>query len=236
MDAPLNSPSDLKSFDKAVPREEEKIVLAQLIQEVETKAQRVLTEELAKQEGFIVMPFDKAYQMRADLNSPTERLDKSQRIALGSQAGADIVISGSILDFGKVQMKYWVTGFLLSMTIETLIVGAATGFNPGAMAIAAASELLTDLPFWWGGAYIAGWAFRPVRIKVKAVQISGCEQNIWKEEEVMVHIPGKSLKKHSPEERKLKEVQLGVNLEEILKELAEIAGRKLRLKPCEKPS
>ena len=236
MDAPLSSPSDLKSFDKAVPKEEKKIVLAQLIKEVETKAQRVFTEELAKQEGFIVVPFDKAYQMRSDLNSPTERLDKLQRIALGSQAGADIVISGNILDFGKVQMKYWVTGFLLSMTVETLIVGAATGFNPGAMAIAAASELLTDLPFWWGGAYIAGWAFRPVRIKIKAVQISGCEKNIWKEQEVMVLIPGKSLKKHPPEERKLKEVQLGVNLEEILKELAEIAGRKLRLKPCEKIS
>ena len=30
------------------------------------------------------------------------------------------------------------------------------GFNPLIMAAAAGSELLTDLPFWWGGAYI--WA------------------------------------------------------------------------------
>ena len=234
MEAPLSSPSDLHSFKEPIPREDRPIVLAQLTEELETRAQRLFTEQLAQQEGFIVIPFDNAYQIRTETNSPSQWLNKEQRITMGSQAGADIVISGRILDFGKVQWQYWVTGLLLSMTVETLIVGAATGFNPGIMAIAAASELVTDLPFWWGGAYIAGWAFRPVRINMKAVQISGCEQVIWKEEELMVRIPGKSLKKHSPEEQKRKEVQLGVNLEETLKELAKIAGRELRLKPCKK--
>jgi hypothetical protein len=53
-------------------------------------------------------------------------------------------------------------GLAISMLAETLIVGAAaTGFNPIIMAATAASELVTDLPLWWGGAYIAGWAFRP---------------------------------------------------------------------------
>ena len=234
MEAPLSSPSDLYSFKESIPTEDRPIVLAQLTEEIETRAQRLFTEQLVQQEGFIVVPFDKAYQMRTENNSPSLWFDKEQRISMGSQAGADIVISGRILDFGKVQWQYWVTGLLLSMTVETLIVGAATGFNPGIMAIAAASELVTDLPFWWGGAYIAGWAFRPVRINVKAVQISGCEQVIWREEELMVRIPGKSLRKHSPEEQKRKEVQLGVNLEETLKELAKIAGRELRLKPCKK--
>lgn len=234
MEAPLSSPSDLHSFKESIPAEDRSIVLAQLTEEIETRAQRLFTEQLAQQEGFIVVSFDKAYQMRTENNSPSQWFDKEQRIAMGSQAGADIVISGRILDFGKVQWQYWATGLLLSMTAETLIVGAATGFNPGIMAIAAASELVTDLPFWWGGAYIAGWAFRPVRIKVKAVQITGCEQVIWKEQELMVRIPGKSLKKHSPEEQKRKEVQLGINLEETLKELAKIAGRELRLKPCKK--
>jgi hypothetical protein len=116
--------------------------------------------------------------------------------------------------------------------LETLIVGAATGFNPGIMAAAAASELLTDLPFWWGGAYIAGWAFRPVRIKVKVLQITGCEQRVWKEQELIVLIPGKSLKKYPPEERQRKETQLGVSVEESLKELAKTAGHEMRLKPC----
>ena len=106
------------------------MVLAQLAEEIETRAQRLFTEHLAQQEGFVVAPFDKAYQMRTEVNSPSQWLDKEQRIAMGSQVGADIVISGRILDFGKVQWQYWATGLLLSMAAETLIVGAATGFNP----------------------------------------------------------------------------------------------------------
>jgi hypothetical protein len=79
--------------------------------------------------------------------------------------------------------------------LETLIVGAATGFNPGIMA-AAASELLTDLSFWWGGAYIAaGWAFRPVRITVKACRLRDVS-NVSGKSRSYRSIPGKSLKKY----------------------------------------
>lgn len=232
MKAPLSSPTDLKSFDKPPPEEEEPILLAQLIEEVEQKAQQLLIEQLAQQPEFVVMPLDKTHQIRADMGFGNEPLDNTQLRAFGAQAGVDVVLSGRILDYGKVQWQYWAMGLAVSMLTETLIVGASTGFNPTIMAIAAASELLTDLPFWWGGAYIAGWAFRPVRIKVKALQITECEKVIWKEEELVIHIFGKSLDKYSPEERKLKEVQLGVNLEESLTELAKSAGNKMRLEPC----
>lgn len=233
MKAPLSSPTDLKSFDKPPPEEDEPVLLAQLIEEVEQKAQQLFTEQLAQRPEFAVVPLDKARQIRADMGFAHKTLDNAQLRAFGALAGADVVLSGRILDYGKVQWQYWATGLLISMLTETLIVGAATGFNPAIMAIAAASELVTDLPFWWGGAYIAGWAFRPVRIKVKALQITGCEKNIWKEQELVVHIFGKSLDKYSPAERKLKEVQLGVNLEESLTELANSAGNKMRLEPCQ---
>ena len=64
------------------------------------------------------------------------------------------------------------------------------------------------------------------------MQITGCEQRVWKEQELIVLIPGKSLEKFTPEERKRKEVQLGVNVEESLMELAKTAGQEMRLKPC----
>lgn len=233
MKAPLSSPTDLKSFDKPPSEEEEPIVLARLIEEVEQKAQQLLIERLAQQPEFVVVSLDRTRQIHADIKFSNGPLDNTQLRAFGAQAGADVVLSGRILDYGKVQWQYWAMGLAISMLTETLIVGASTGFNPSIMAITAASELLTDLPFWWGGAYIAGWAFRPVRIKVKALQITECEKVIWKEEELVVHIFGKSLDKYSPEERKLKEVQLGVNLEESLTELAKSAGNKMRLEPCQ---
>ncbi len=232
MIAPLTSPTDLKTFDKKLAPEEEPALLTQLIEDVEVGAQRLFIDHLAHQEGFTVIPFAEVEQIQAGLGYTNNRLNKVQRTALGAQTGADIVLSGRILDYGKVQWRYWVTGLILSMTAETLIVGAATGFNPGIMAIAAASELVTDLPLWWGGAYIAGWAFRPVRIAVKATQIAGCEQQIWKEQELVVLVPGKALKNYSPEDKKRKEIQLSANLEKALRKIAKTAGQELRIKPC----
>ncbi len=230
--APLTAPTDLQTFQQKPLPEEKIALLTQLINDVEIKAQKSFIDQLGRQQGFTFVSFDEYQRNVADLGYTHNRMDKAQRISLGKQAGADIVLSGRILDYGKVQWKYWVTGLLLSMTAETLIVGAATGFNPGVMAIAAASELVTDLPLWWGGAYIAGWAFRPVRVEVTATQVAECEQQIWKEDELVVLVPGKSLKNYSDEDKKRKEIQLNANLERSLKEIAKTAGEKLRIKPC----
>ena len=221
MRAPLSSPDDLKSFDKPPSSEEEAALLAQLIKEVEERANRIFTEQLAQQLGFTVISSAEVGQIRTEFNLAHNELDATQLRILGTQAGADVVLTGRILDYGKVQWKYWAAGLIISMLAETLIVGAATGFNPVIMAVAAGSELLTDLPFWWGGAYIAGWDSR-----------LGLPQRVWKEQELIVLIPGKSLKKYPPEDRKRKEVQLGVNVEESLMELSKSAGNELRLKPC----
>lgn len=121
------------------------------------------------------------------------------------------------------------------MLTETLIVGAATGFNPLAMAATAASELLTDVPVWWGGAYIAGWALRPVRLKAEAWEVRGCVEKPWKEEAVVVLIPGWTLKKYESDERRRKEVQLTVNLMQAVTEIADQAGEELRLARCAQP-
>jgi hypothetical protein len=83
-----------------------------------------------------------------------------------------------------------------------------------------------------GRSLYRGVGFPTCRIKIKALQITDCEQRIWKEQELIVLIPGKSLDKYSPEEQKRKEIQLGANLEESLTELAKSAGRGMRLKPC----
>jgi hypothetical protein len=233
MEAPVTSPSDLHSFDEPLSSEIQPVLLGQLIEEVEARAQRLFTEQLAEQPGFTVVPFAEARRIRANLDSIHKELDGIQLGTLGAQAGADVVLSGRILDYGEVQWRYWVTGLVISMATETLIVGAATGFNPLIMAVTAGSELLTDVPFWWGGAYVAGWAFRPVRVEVEALQVTGCEQRAWHEQEIVILISRKALAQYPPEVRKSKEVQLEVNLRQALTTLAQSAGRELRLKPCE---
>src|SRR5581483_1899906 len=120
--APVTSPTDLQSFREPLSPEVTPVLLAQLIEEVEVKAQRFFIEYLAQQPGFTVVPFAETRRMRANLDSTLKELDATQLHTLGAQAGADVVLSGHILDFGKVRWQYWVPGLALSMLTETLIV------------------------------------------------------------------------------------------------------------------
>jgi len=232
LDAPVTSSSDLYTFREPPSSETEPQLLAQLIEEVEVTGQRIFTEQLAHQPGFIVVPFSDARRLQTDRQSASRPLDAEALRLLGTEAQADIVVAAHIVDYGVVRWQYWVPGLILSMLAETLIVGAATGFNPVFMAATAGSELLTDVPFWWGGAYIAGWALRPVQVQVEARRVTGCEQDVWKEEALVILVPWKTLENYSPAERSRKEVQLEVNLTRALTEIAENAGQELRLTPC----
>lgn len=233
LDAPVTSPTDLYSFREDPPPESEAPLLRQLIDEVEVKGQHILTEQLANQPGFTVIPFSAARRMRTNVALSHITLDPVQLRTLGIEAQADVVVSGHILDYGVVRWQYWVPGLALSMLTETLIVGAATGFNPVIMAATAGSELLTDVPFWWGGAYFAGWALRPVQVQIEARRVMDCEQEVWQEKTLVMLVPWKTLADYPPEERRRKEVQLEVNLTQALTELAQAAGREFRLQPCD---
>jgi len=233
LEAPVTSPTDLYTFKEPPSPESEQGLLRELIDEVEVKGQRILTEQLENQSGFIVVPFADARRMRTNLGSRHTQLDPDQLRMLATEASADVVISAQIVDYGVVRWQYWVPGLIISMMVETLIVGAASEFNPLIMAAVAGSELITDVPFWWGGANVAGWALRPVRVTVDAQQVSGCDQQIWQETAFVSLIPRKTLASYSKEERRRKDVQLGVNLTRALTEIAENVGRELRLKPCE---
>ena len=125
--APLTSPTDVKTFDKQLTPEEEPALLTQLIEDVEVSAQGLFIDQLVQQDGFTVIPFAEVQQIQADLGYANNRLNKVQRTALGARTDADIVLSGRILDYGKVQWRYWVTGLILSMTAETLIVEQQLG-------------------------------------------------------------------------------------------------------------
>jgi hypothetical protein len=155
--------------------------------------------------------------------------------AFGRDADADIVLTGRIVDYGVVRWQYWVPGLVVSMMVETLIVGAATEFSPVAMAAIAASELLTDVPFWWGGAYLLGWALRPVSVQAEAIQVRGCPGILWEEEVVVMLVSDETLKQFPADQRRRKDIQLAVNLSGAMKEIADRAGRELRLSPCSKP-
>ena len=232
MTAPISKSTEIYSFEETPAPEMEPVLRAQLIEEVRIKAQRVLSEHLSRQPGFTVIPFDEVRRLQADLGPSEGPRTEEQLRVLGKQAGADLVLTGEIIDYGAVNWKLWATGFVIDTAVGVAVVGAATGWHPAAMAGALGFELLHNVPIYFGGAYVLGWAFRPVRVEVEAIQLAGCEGSIWVDQEVMITIPRKTMAAYPPEQRNRKELQLEANLNRAMEEVAEHAAGDLRLQPC----
>ncbi|MDI3461322.1 MAG: hypothetical protein OJF50_000143 [Nitrospira sp.] len=232
LEAPITKSTQMQTFEETPSPEIEPVIRTQLIEEVELRAQRLLTEQLAAQPGFHVMPFSETRRLVGNLGVRREPLSDAQLRALADESGTDIILTGRIPDYGAVRWQYWVGGWAMTATAHLMIVGFASGWNPAVVGSFMALDLSTDLPFWWGGAYAFGWGLRPVRVQVEAVQTGRCGGPLWDTQTVMVLIPGKTLAVFHPEERRRKEVQLGVNLERAIRDIADAAGRSLRLKPC----
>ncbi len=232
LEAPITKSTQIHSFDEAPSPETEPVILAQLIDEIQTKAQRLLTEHLARQEKFLVVPFDETRRILADIAPSGRPFTAAQVQALGRQTGADIVLTSVIHDYGYVRRQYWMTGWLLHASFWTTVIGLSTAWNPAAIGGYLAFDATTDFPLWWGGAQVFGWTFRPVRVHLDAVQLTQCDGPIWTEEELMVKVPAKTLAEYSPEEQNRKEIQLEANLSRAMAEMAETAGEQLHLRPC----
>lgn len=232
MEAPIRKPADIHSFDEPPPEEVASAMLARLAGEVELEAQRLLSDALARQPGFRVVPFEEVRRLTADLRVPGQRLTEHQLRLLGRQTGADVVVAASIDDYGRLQWHHWAFGWLSVASTHTAIVGAATAWNPFAMGGYLAWDLATDFPLWYGGAYVLGWAFRPVHVIMEAMQLKPCEVSGWRDEEVVIIAGRKALAAYPEDQRKRKEVQLRVNLEAALQNVAERAAKTLRVRPC----
>lgn len=227
--APVSKSKQIHSFEKAPAPEDEPRILAQLVDEVETKAVQALITSLARQPGFIVLPpgapplYSEAGTSDVLLNMPQGGAEKG--------SAPDLLISGRILDYGAVRWQYWAAGLALHATAELVAVGLASAWNPLAVAGYLAYDLATDVPLWYGGAQVLGWVFRPVRVEVEAWRM-GCAQPIWTEQVLVIRVPGKTLAAYPAEERRKKEVQLGVNLDRAMAQIADVAGQTLRMQPC----
>lgn len=115
--------------------------------------------------------------------------------------------------------------------LVTTIVGAATAWNPLAMGGYLVYDLATDLPLWYGGACVLGWAFRPIHIEMEALQLTGCVVRVLYDQEVTLLADSDELNAFESQ-RARKEIHLQVNLDHTMKILAEVAGKSLRPKPC----
>ena len=126
----------------------------------------------------------------------------------------DAVFYGEIPWYGKTRLLYPILFESLDIAAETVALGLLTHWNGALIFANIGFELLTSTPIWFGGAYIFGWAFRPVSIKGHVLSTADDSQ-IW-DESVDQVTSREELKKYPEEERKKKEIQLEASLDNAI--------------------
>lgn len=219
-DVEITKLSYVREVEETLSLEDEAKLLADALQEIQQETRWFFLSRLAAGQGFRIVPLDQADTLAAELQLKPGDLPNAEQLAeFRRRLGADLVVSGNILDYGKVRWQWMLAGMLADMTWESVALGFASGWNPAVIFGNVGFELLTSTPVWFGGGYLFGISFRPVRVEARAFDTVKGEQ-AWKEAESSAYAKG-ALEQFPEEVRKKKETQLELNLAEVMESLAD---------------
>ncbi len=219
-DQEITKLSLVKTVDGTLSPEDESTQLAEALREVQQEARWLLLSRLATGQGFWFVPPEQTDALAEELQIKPGVLPNAEQLAeFRRRLGADLVVAGSILDYGQIRWQWMAAGLFADMSWETAAIGVATAWNPGIILGNVGYELLTSTPLWFGGGYLFGVAMRPVRVEARAFEtIHGYP--IWQAMEESAYAWG-ALKQLPEPVRGKKEVQLQLNLAEIMESLGD---------------
>jgi len=216
--APIKHLSSIKTTPKDMTPGQETALLDKELSRIENRATEFLVEAL-KKEGEVepvVIPEDSGLSRGV---RPTE----AQIETIGRESMVDAVLYGEIPGYGKMRLLYPILAESLDIAIETVVLGLATNWNPALIFGNIGLELLTNTPIWFGGAFVFGWAFRPVTVEAWVFATSD-KKEIWNESITRI-VSHKNLKSYPEADRSKKEVQLESSLRKVIDAMAEYLSR-----------
>ncbi|MBX3303170.1 MAG: hypothetical protein KF693_13225 [Nitrospira sp.] len=219
-DREITSLSTVQTVEETLSPEEEATQLAVALSQIEQEARWLLVSRLAAGQGFQIVSLTETDALADELHLKPGDIPNAEQLAgFRQRLGADLVLAGSILDYGKIRWQWLAAGMLTDMTVESIALGIATSWNPIGLGANLGVELLTSTPLWFGGGYLFGVAMRPVRVEARAFEtVQGYP--IWQAMEESVY--AWSALKTLPETlRGKKEIQLKLNLAEIVESLGD---------------
>lgn len=215
----ITSLSTIRTVDGELSREEEQTQLAAALQEVELDARYLLRSRLASRQVFKFVSSEEADAMMSQVGLPPGSYPTPEQVVhLGQEVGANVLIYATIEDYGKVKWQWLLAGMLTDMTVDNFIIGLATAWNPVALSASVGWDVLTSAPIWFGGGYLFGVAFRPVRVEARAYETRH-GYPIWQDMEVAMYA-WKELRDLSEEDRGKKQYHLWFNLHHAMDSLA----------------
>lgn len=219
-DVKIRDISYLRTVEKDLSPEEEARQLQDALAAVQSEARWLLLSRLATAQGFRITSLEATDALAAELALTPEVLPTAAQLTeFRRRLGVDLVLSGQILDYGKIRWQWLAFGMFADMSWETVALGLATAWNPAAILGNIGYELLTSTPLWFGGGYVFGVAFRPVRVQVRVFEtVQGYP--IWQAMDESAYA-WRALNDLPEGVRKKKEIQLELNLAEIMETLAD---------------
>ena len=219
-DIEIKNLSSVKTVQDALPPDEEARQLAEALRDVQNETRWLFVSRLATAQGFRIISPAQTDVVAQDLRVQGGVVPTPEQLAeLRRQLGADLVVAGSILDYGKIRWGWLAAGMVADLSWETVVIGLATAWNPAVILGNVGFELATSTPLWFGGGYLFGVSFRPVRVEARAFEtVHGYP--VWQSMEESAYAWG-ALKELPEAIRDQKEVQLTLNLAEIMESLAD---------------
>ena len=219
-DLEITKLSAVKTVDGTLSPEDESKQLAEALREIQQEARWLLLSRLAAGQGFRFVSPEQTDALAEELQlKPGDLPNAEQLTAFRRRLGADLVVAGSILDYGKVRWQWSAAGMFADISWETVAIGVATAWNPGIILGNVGYELLTSTPLWFGGGYLFGVAMRPVRVEARAFEtVQGYP--IWQAMDASAYAWG-ALKMLPEEVRGKKEFQLELNMADIMESLGD---------------
>lgn len=212
--------STVRTVTKELPPEEEAQLVQDAVREITGRARRQFYDRLQTSGCCTMVAIEEVDATVKELGLPDKGpFSPAQWAGIRRRLGADLVVQGTVLDYGKVRWQWLAGGMAVDMTWESIVIGAATAWNPIAIFANLGFELMTSPPVWFGGGYLFGVAFRPVRVEARALDVE-TGAVVWEEMESAAYARD-SLKALPEKERDKKEAQLGVNLRKAMDALVD---------------
>ena len=170
-DLEITKLSALKTVEGSLSPEDESHQIAEALQDIQQEARWLLLSRLATGYGFRFVTIEQTDALAEELQlTPGALPNADQLTEFRHRLGADLVVAGSILDYGKVRWQWSAAAAFADVSAETLVLGLATAWNPVLLLANVGVEVLTNSAIFFGGSYLFGIALRPVRVEARAFE------------------------------------------------------------------
>ncbi len=211
--APVRRLSSIADIKKSPGEKDERAGIGGAMRKIENRANEFLVGELVKRNKVepVLIP-EGSFGTRIG-----ERPSQSQIDLIREEYGVDAVIYGEIPWYGRTRLIYPIMGMSADILAESVIINSLT-HSVSLVLANVAFDLVTSTPLWFGGAYIFGWAFRPVTVKAWALSTTDGKEVYSVTIDRIVD--RKILATYPEQERSKKEIQLEASLHSAMRAVA----------------